>query len=246
MIAYSSGRSKTFQVARIPSGSHPYSDISFVQKNIFNEKKKNLQVPLLPIFPPKAPLWKVLGTQKHGMLQQMSQAIKLLPLIFVSRWPFKQKNCSTAKKNAERKICDLRNLFSKTHVFFRWIHESPAFLTFFPSAASGSEKEPTVTATATAASGPAARGDGDLWGAGSTNKANLRRVGIKDIHHPQSILQQRMPRSFKKKKHGPICVSLGCHWNFQPANRWVWQVLAGSQHLWFADLFALNAAKSDW
>lgn len=128
----------------------------------------------------------------------MSQAIKLLPLkcFHGDRSNKKTFHC---QKNAERKICDLRNLFSKTHGFFRWINESPAFLTLFPSAASGSEKEPTVTATATAASGPAARGDGDLWGPRSTNKANLRRVGIKDIHHPQSILQQRMPRSFKKK-----------------------------------------------
>lgn len=82
-----------------------------------------------------------------------------------------------------------------------------------------------------------ASGQGRWWslGSGKHQQANLRRVGIKDIHHPQSILQQRMPRSFKKKNMAQSEELWGVM-DSEPAKSELAGTL-GVTHPWFADLF---------
>ena len=236
MIAYSSGRSKTFPVVRTPSGSHPFH---FYKKT--SSTKKNSPIPLLPIFPPKAPLWKVLGTQKHGMLQQMSQAIKLLPLIFF------HGDRSNKKKFRCQQKCWKKNLWSKKPLL-DFFDESMNHLLSSPFPLSGLGIREGTHSHSHCHSSLGVSGQGRWWslGSGKHQQANLRRVGIKDIHHPQSILQQRMPRSFNKKKTWPNLCNSGVSLKFPACKKVSWQVLSGWQHLWFADLFSLNAAKSDW
>lgn len=84
-----------------------------------------------------------------------------------------------------------------------------------------------------------ASGQGRWWslGSGKHQQANLRRVGIKDIHHPQSILQQRMPRSFKQNKNMAQSEEL---WGVIEISSLQKGELAGTlgvTHPWFADLF---------
>lgn len=223
MIAYSSGRSKTFPVAN----SQWKSSISFLQKNIFNEKKKISKFHSFPSFL-KAPLWKVLGTQKHGMLQQMSQAIKLLPLNFFHGDRSNKKFVPLPKKCWKKNLWSKRPLLENSWFFAmnQWI---TCFPHLFPSAASGSEKEPTVTATATAASGPAARGDGDLWGAGSTNKPTCVVLGSK-IFTTRSPFSSNVCLGVSKKKTWPNLRNSGVSW-IPSLQKVSWQVLWGSHTL---------------
>lgn len=238
MIAYSSGRSKTFPVAN----SQWKSSISFLQKNIFNEKKKS----------PSSTPSHLSSRHLSGKFlepKNMECSSKWAKPSNSCRWIFftvtvQTKNLFHCQKNAERKICDLRDLFSKTHGFFlRWINESLAFLTFSPPRPQDQRRNPQSQPLPQQPRGQRP-GEMVIFGereAPTSQPASCwdQRYSPPAVHSPATYASE-----FQKKKHGPIWGTLGCH-GFRACKKWVGRYFGGHTPL-VRGSFSLNAAKSDW